>query len=128
MRGYSSYNLTKECRKELLEKFPPKYHKVVAHHVTYEFGNVDKDNPPPVPNSIKIKGYYDTGDGLEVFVVEVDSTINRHDGSYWHITWSLTPNKYKPVDSNTVLRDNIKNVVWFQKSIDLEVEPTVNIF
>ena len=99
---YTAYVLTEESRNKLKEKFPPKYSKFIGHHITYEFG-VDSDADLPSNAEIKVIGYKDSGDGLEVLVVSVDGTSRRKDGNTYHITWSLEPEKYKPVDSNKLL-------------------------
>ena len=100
---YTAYVLDEQSRDLLLKKFPPKYSKVIAHHVTAEFG-VPADTPPPPNAIIKVYGYADSGDGLETLVVAVNGEKQREDGKYYHITWSLDPDKYKPVDSGDLIR------------------------
>lgn len=102
---YTAYVLTDSARAALLEKFPPKYPKVIAHHVTIQFG-VPADTEVPAPANVKVIGYADSGDGLEALVCSVDGSPERPDGKRWHITWSLDPTKYSPVDSNKLLAAN----------------------
>lgn len=102
---YTAYVLTDKARNALLKKYPPKYPKVIAHHVTVQFG-VPADTQPPAPAIVKVIGYVDSGDGLEVLVATVNSEQDRPDGKRYHITWSLDPSKYSPVDSNTLLSNN----------------------
>ena len=99
---YTAYVLTDEAKETLIKKFPPKYEKFIGHHITVQFG-VPNDTETPDPARIKIIGRADTGDGLEALVVSVDGSQDRPDGKIYHITWSLDPDKYKPVDSNTLL-------------------------
>ena len=99
---YTAYVLDDSSRAALLEKFPPKYPKVVAHHVTVEFGVPEGTEAPP-PASVKVIGYADSGDGLEALVCTVNGKADRPDGKRYHITWSLDPAKYSPVDSNALL-------------------------
>jgi len=96
---YTSYQLTPRSRNFLLDKFPPKHKKVVAHHITHEFG-VHKDTKLPPNANIRVIGYHNDPDGLEVLVVSVDGGQYRPDGGVYHITWSLDPEKFKPVHSN----------------------------
>lgn len=100
-KGYNGYLLNSSSRAFMLQNYPPKYNKVIAHHITYKFG-VYEELPPDV-SIAKIVGYADSGDGLEAFVVELDGTIKRRDGKIFHLTYSLDPTKYKPKDSNTLL-------------------------
>lgn len=100
MESYSAYILDDNSRKKLVERFPPKYSKFIGHHITIQFGG--KPELPP-DASIKVVGYVDSGDGLEALVVSVDGSSKRADGSIYHITWSLEPDIYKPVDSNKLL-------------------------
>jgi len=101
---YTAYVLTDESRKLLIEKFPPKYSNVVAHHVTVN-GSAKKDAELPEPAEVRVIGEADTGDGLQALVVSVDGTTRRPDGATYHITWSLEPDRYKPVDSNALIAD-----------------------
>ncbi len=96
---YTAYVLTDSARTTILEKYPPKYPKVVAHHVTVQFG-VPADTQAPSPATVKVIGYVDSGDGLEALVVSVNGKQDRPDGKRYHITLSLDPAKYSPVDSN----------------------------
>jgi hypothetical protein len=105
MENYTAYVLDDASRNTLSQKFPPKYPKFVGHHVTIQFG-VPKDTEVPAPAQIKVIGYTDSGDGLEALVVSVDGQTERPDGKRYHITWSLDPAKYSPVDSNMLLANN----------------------
>ena len=99
---YTAYVLDEQSRERLLAKFPPKYSKVIAHHITVEFG-VDSNTPPPPNAEIRVVGHADSGDGLEALVVSVDGEKQREDGKFYHITWSLEPDKYRPVDSGDLI-------------------------
>lgn len=103
---YTAYVLTDKSRAELLQKFPPVYSDVRAHHVTLDFG-VPKGTAIPPEATIKVVGYSNSGDGLEVLVVTVDGEMVRPDGGLYHITWSIDPtSNYKAKDSVQVLRSN----------------------
>jgi hypothetical protein len=120
---YTAYVLTDEARDMLLEKFPPKYSKVIAHHVTVEFG-VPVDSEVPDEAEVKIVGEADTGDGLQALVAMVDGSTRRPDGGTYHVTWSLEPDRYKPVDSNQLLADFSKR--WkISLATHVDVEPAL---
>ena len=101
-RNYVGYFLTEQSRNLLLEKFPPKFKKVFCDHITYAFGHSDK-NIVPESNNISVVGYKLDKNGLEALVVSIGSTSRRPDGSIFHITHSLDPNKFKSKDSNVLV-------------------------
>lgn len=90
--GYTAFVLDAASRQKLLDMFQPKYGRVVAHHVTHEFG-ATRDNLPQKPQDIRVVGFHDDGK-MQVLAVEVDERRQqpaRKDGSanYYHITLSL---------------------------------------
>jgi len=101
---YTAFVLTDSARTELLQKFRPKYNRVYAHHVTERFG-VGIDTPVPYDSIVSAYAHIDTEDGLELLLVSVDGRNKRPDGGTYHITWSLNPDLYKPVDSNKVITE-----------------------
>ena len=100
---YSCYLLTETTRGLLYETFPFLYTKPIAHHITEVFG---EEATLPSPSECVVYGYIDNQDGLEALFVTVGGKRLRPDGNYYHITWSLNPTKYKPVDSNEVIRSS----------------------
>jgi len=90
-------------RDRLIERFPPKYDRTVADHVTLQAG-ATRDTPLPREVEARIVGRGDDDNGVECLVVEIDGSSDRPDGSTYHITWSLGPGR-KAKDSNDVLRD-----------------------
>ena len=87
-------------RAQLLDRFPPRYEKVIADHVTLRVGEGELPQRPIA----RIVGRADDGDSLECLVVELDGATDRPDGSTYHITWSLGPGR-KARESNDVLRE-----------------------
>src|SRR4051812_9869220 len=87
-------------RERLLERFPPRYEKLIADHVTLRVGATELPRKPRA----RVVGRADDGQSLECLVVELDGTIDRPDGSTYHITWSLGPGR-EAIESNDVLRD-----------------------
>ena len=114
---YTAYVLTDESRAQLETKYPPKYEKFIGHHVTVEFG-VPADAEPPEEAVVKVLGRVDSGDGLEALVVSVNGETSRPDGSKYHITWSLNPESYKPVDSNELLKKTYNYTMSLPITID----------
>jgi len=99
---YTAYLLDKRTRDFLLKEFKPRYCREVAHHVTEAFG-VPEGTSPPKDAILEVVGYLDSQDGLEVLIVSVNGRTMRPDGSVYHVTWSLDPDKYRPYDSNEVI-------------------------
>jgi hypothetical protein len=97
------WKLPDEERSRLLERFPPCYERTIADHVTLEVG-VPRTAALPHEQGAKVVGRADDGDSLECLVVEIGGTTDRPDGSTYHITWSLGPER-KAKESNDVLRD-----------------------
>lgn len=110
---YTGWQLSKNEKQKLLERFPPKYDRVVAHHITHDLGN--KPLPPKAGEAFVV-GHI-ARDGVEALVVMINRTTHRYTlGGYYHITWSLDKGR-KPVDSNVVLRRYGYN---FVKPIELK--------
>jgi hypothetical protein len=116
----TGWKLPREERDLLLQRFPPKYEKVIADHVTLRSGATSRTPLPRVPASACIVGRTDDGKNLECLVVELDGTTERPDGSTYHITWSLGPGR-RARESNDVLREQ----GWksLDAAIDVELHP-----
>ena len=93
------WKLDRAEREQLLQHFPPAYDQAVADHVTI------KPDSPELPSEVKaaIVGRTDDERGVEAMVVTIDGTVDRPDGSTYHITWSLGPGR-KAKESNDVLK------------------------
>ncbi len=116
----TGWKLPETERELLLRRFPPKYENVVADHVTLRVG-ADADTPlPNEPNSSRIVGRADDGESLECLVVELDGTTDRPDGSTYHITWSLGPDR-RARESNDVLRD--QGWDFIEAPVPVELDP-----
>ena len=103
-KGYIAYNLTESSRAKLLGEFPPKFTKVVAHHITIMFGVDSSALLPAVPEKVEVVGYA-SNDKIECVVVRVDGKERREsDGKLLHITLSHNDDA-KPVMSNDLLMD-----------------------
>lgn len=103
----------------LIERFPPKYDRVIAEHVTLQAG-ASQETPMPRRVAAEIVGRADDGASLECLVVAIDGTTDRPDGSTYHITWSLGPGR-KAKESNDVLRD--RGWERLDRPIPIEIEP-----
>jgi hypothetical protein len=116
----TGWKLPRDERELLLQRFPPRYDNAVADHVTLRVGATPQTPLPRQPGTARIVGRADDGVSLECFVVELDGTTDRPDGSTYHITWSLGPGR-KARESNDVLRDR----GWkpLPAAVDIELEP-----
>ena len=94
--------LAEDDREKLLQLFPPKFEKTLAHHVTLK-SEAERD---PLPNDVKaeVVGRTDDERGVEAMVVAIDGTTGRPDGSTYHITWSLGDGR-RARESNDVIRE-----------------------
>jgi len=94
--------LARDDREGLLEQFPPKFEKTVAHHVTLK----SEAKSDPIPGEVRaaIVGHTDDEKGVEAMVVSIDGTTDRPDGSTYHITWSLGDGR-RARESNDVLKE-----------------------
>jgi hypothetical protein len=115
----TGWKLPEVERELLLRRFPPKYGKVIAHHVTLRIGATPDTPLPKKPESSRVIGRADDG-SLECLVVEMDGTFERPDGSTYHITWSLGPGR-KARESNDLLRD--RGFEPLEAPIPLELTP-----
>ena len=115
----TGWKLPEVERELLLRRFPPKYEKVVADHVTLRVG-ATPDTPLPNKPQAQVVGRADDGASLECLVVELDGTTDRPDGSTYHITWSLGPQR-KARESNDVLRDH--GWTYIEAPIPVDLEP-----
>jgi len=88
---YTGWLVDPEQRFALLARFPPRYPRVVAHHVTLKFGDVAATQPAGV--EARIVGEADDGAGVQALVVAIDGGPARPDGGTFHITWSLAPGR-----------------------------------
>lgn len=105
-------------RERLLKRFPPKYERTIADHVTLKLGG-GREAPLPQQERGTVVGSADDGDSLECLVVEIGGTTDRPDGSTYHITWSLGPGR-KAKESNDVLRERGWERIDDPIPIDLE--------
>ena len=99
----TGWKLPETERELLLRRFPPEYANVIADHVTLRTG-ATPETPLPRKPEARVVGRADDGQSLECLVVALDGTIDRPDGSTYHITWSLGAGR-KARESNDVLRD-----------------------
>ena len=107
---YLAFVLSEVSRTLLLQKFQPKFSKVIAHHITLDFCPTQKSiddyqDMLSLCPIVTVYGYAQ-GDGVECVAVNCANTSQRLDGKFFHITLSVEP-PHKPVESN-LLFDQIK--------------------
>lgn len=110
-RGYVGWALPLDDRARLLQSFPPRYGRVIGHHVTLVHG-VNAHYPLPRARRGHVVGIADDGAGIEALIVAIDGPeadrvdpTRRKGSGHFHITWSLGPDR-TPVMSNDVIRTN----------------------
>jgi hypothetical protein len=97
---YTGWLVDPADRETLLARFPPRYDRVVAHHVTLKFG--DETARPPGEAPAEIVGEADDGAGVQALVVAIDGSTARPDGGTFHVTWSLAAGR-EARESNDVI-------------------------
>lgn len=119
-KGYVGWLLPDAERRRLLERFPPAYRDVIAHHVTHSHG-VTCGHRLPTERRGTVVGVADDGRGCQALVVEIGGTTDRPGGGSFHITWSLDRAAgRRPVDSNAVLAGRGWTAV---ERVDVALEP-----
>ena len=89
-------------RARLLQRFPPVYADVVAHHVSFAPTHAFM----PDALGAAVVGRADDGSGVEALVVSIGGTTHRPDGGRYHITWSLDrAGGRRAADSNRVIAE-----------------------
>ena len=96
----NGWKLDRGERERLLRDHPPRYAEAIADHVTLDV----RKNDPPHEVKGAIVGRTDDDEGVEAMVVTIDGTVDRPDGSTFHITWSLEPGR-QAKESNAVLKE-----------------------
>ena len=99
-RFYTGWLVDPDARDALLARFPPRYARVVAHHVTLKFG--DETARTPTETLGQIVGEADDRAGVQALVVAIGGTTARPDGGVFHITWSLEAGR-EARESNDVI-------------------------
>lgn len=99
----TGWKLHKDDRENLLERFPPEWPDIIADHITLD-PEASEDEPLLQTERAEIVGGINDGEGLQAMVVAIDGSIDRPDGSTYHITWSLDRKRGRqPVESNQVI-------------------------
>ena len=107
---YLAHVLSKDARKTILDKFPPKFPDVIAHHVTIKIG-VSTSEKIPSPAKVTVIGYI-KDESLEALVVTVNDKKFRPDGKRYHITLSLDRSKGRtPAQSNALILTKVFDTV-----------------
>lgn len=96
------WKLDRTERAALLERFPPRYARTVADHVTLK-ADASSDTLPGAVRA-SIVGRADDGRGVEAYVVALNGDTDRPDGSIFHVTWSLDHGR-SAKESNDVLKE-----------------------
>jgi hypothetical protein len=91
---YLAFNLSDASRESLMQAFPPKFKRVICHHITLAFEPTSEAVEAMTEGfrgkKLRVVGYA-ADPSLECFLVEVDGTTVRPDGAAFHITHSVAP-------------------------------------
>src|SRR3546814_21187820 len=87
-RSIVGWKIDPEERDRLLARFPPRYERRVADHVTLRFGS-DANTPLPAETEARLVGEAVDDAGVQALVVEIGGTSARGVGSHFHTPWSL---------------------------------------
>ena len=120
MMSYTGWLLAEDDRAKLLQKFPPHYHDIIAHHITLRMG----EHELPLETAGEVVGVSDDGKGCQVLVVSINGTTTRPNGDVYHCTWSIDRDNLnrKPHHSKDVL----KELGWVSVSpIPIKLTPMV---
>ena len=125
-KSYVAFVLSDSTVKTLHELYPPKYKRVITHHVTMAFDSTSFEG---------ISNHFDLGDlevsalayvdgeinhkGLDCFLISINDQVARIGlpGKY-HVTHSLTP-PLKPVNSNDLLHSKSAKYHYFDQPLRL---------
>jgi 3-hydroxyisobutyrate dehydrogenase-like beta-hydroxyacid dehydrogenase len=99
----TGWKIESDERERLLKRFPPRYARVVADHVTLRFGTGAR-TPLPAARSAEIIGVADDEKGVQALVLRIGGTTARGDGGRYHVTWSLASSR-QAKESNDVIAD-----------------------
>jgi hypothetical protein len=107
---YLAFVIDEKSRAMLLKMFPPKYERVICHHVTLQFNlskglTAEQEKMIGTDPGVMVRHVRDDGKGVQAIAVSVNGKTERPDGSYYHVTLSLA-NGRKPVESNNLKDDN----------------------
>lgn len=98
--SYNGWRLDAKYKNALMERFPPVYPDVIAHHITLKL------NAQFLPDAVdaRVIGYTNDGAGVEALVVKIDGTEIRQDKKVYHVTWSIDREAgFKPHSSNAAI-------------------------
>lgn len=108
---YLAFVLDERSRTLLLERIPPKFCNVIAHHVTIFYPKNAADTQlmyaehqawqADEPIKLEVVRHY-VDEHIHAVGVELNGKYLRLDGEFYHVTLSLEP-PAKPVDSNKIL-------------------------
>jgi hypothetical protein len=117
--------LTPSSRNTVLQRFPPKFPRVVAKHCTYFYGGESeytsiKELPStPKINKLRVVGYAED-EYLETLVCEVEGQVRSPDKRIYHITLSLDPKHRETHHSNDLLRKGWTKIDPFTVSVQVD--------
>ena len=96
------WRLAADDRAALLRRFPPRYARAVADHVTFGVG---EGHTLPYIALAEVVGRADDGKGVEALVVALGGSTDRPTGGTYHITWSLADGRRAKESNDVIARE-----------------------
>lgn len=103
------WKLAAQDRASLLDRFPPRYARTIADHVTLA-AHVPAATPLPSDTRAEVIGRADDDAGVEALVVAIDGSSDRPDGGTYHITWSLGAGRQARESNEVIARKGFEHV------------------
>lgn len=119
---YRAYPLTPEDRAALLKRFPPRFERVIADHISAE-GLRSMDKVLEGGADGKVVGVAN-GEGYQALVVSVNGREKTSEGTYFHISWSVAPGVKTGTIGPSISRDGFERL-GKPINIDLSAGPSV---
>ena len=121
---YLAFELSPASRISLLSQFKPHFKKIMCQHITVMFNLTDESaallQEQLADADLQVVGFQ-TGDGVECLVVEVNGSSRRPDSGCYHITLSLAEG-HKPVESNLLIKQQ-----GFQTCLPVQIEAELKL-
>lgn len=111
---YLAFVLSDAARTQLIQLIAPKYDRIICHHVTLRFDlskGLSEKEQSWIGKEIDVylTGILDDDKGVQCLPVTVDGEQIRPDGSFYHVTHSLSADR-KPVESNKLNLENVSRI------------------
>ncbi len=119
---YRAYPLTAGDRASLLTRFPPRFARVIADHISAE-GLRSMDKVPEGAATGQVIGVAN-GDKYQALVVTINGRQTTSDGTPFHVSWSVDAGFSSGAIGPAIARDGFKRLAE-PIVIDLSAGPAI---